>query len=280
MTDLSGRVAFVTGAASGLGLSMAKAFATRGAKVMMSDVDEAGLSKATGELGATGADVASVLCDVRDLDQVKAAAQATLDRFGKVHVVVNNAGVALGGAPGETPVEDWQWIVDINLMGVVHGVEVFTPILQKQSEGGHILNTASIAGHVAMPGMAPYHATKFAVVGYSESLRADLASQGIGVSVLCPGWVQTNIHNTVFGRPSGGETQEEAAANNPAYQQMAAVINGGLNSDEVGVWVADCIEAGRFYIFTHPDFAKFVELRQAQLQEDYQAIIDDGRFAS
>ncbi|MDJ0922763.1 MAG: SDR family NAD(P)-dependent oxidoreductase [Henriciella sp.] len=278
MTEISGRVAFITGAASGLGLAMAKAFARRGAKVMLSDRDADGLAKAEADLRASGAEVGSVVCDVTDLEAVKAAAKATLERFGKVHLVVNNAGVAIGGQPGAIPIEDWRWIVDINLMGVVHGVEVFTPILQAQGEGGHIVNTASMAGHAALPGAAPYNATKFAVVGYSETLRNELAGEGIGVSALCPGWVNTNIHKTGFERPSGGPTLEQAQSD-PTYQQMAAVIEGGLDADAVAEWTADCVEANRLYVFTHADFKAGIEQRFDEVLKDYQAIVDDGRFS-
>ena len=279
MSDISGRVAFVTGGASGLGLAMAKAFAKRGAKVMLADLNAEGMAKAEAELKATGADVASVVCDVADLDAVKAAADATISRFGKVHLVVNNAGVALGGQPGEIPVQDWRWIVDINLMGVVHGVEVFTPLIRSHGEGGHFVNTASMAGHFSAPGMAPYNATKFAVVGYSEALKGELAPHDIGVSVLCPAWVRTNIHNTGFDRPSGGATLEEAK-NDPQYQAMSDVIEAGLEPDLVGGWVADCVEAGRLYIFTHPDFSTAIDARYAAIKADYDAAAADGRFDS
>lgn len=277
MTDIAGRVAFITGGASGLGLSMARAFAAKGAKIMLADRNADGLVAAKAALSDTGAAVETVTCDVTDLAQVKAAADATIAAFGKVHIVVNNAGVALGGQPGAIPIEDWRWVVDINLMGVVHGVEVFAPLIDAHGEGGHFVNTASMAGHVAMPGMGPYHATKYAVVGYSEALKLELTPRNIGVSVLCPAWVKTNIHNTGFDKPSGGMTMEEAKSD-PQYQQMAAVIDGGLDADLVGGWVADCVEADRLYIFTHPDFAKFVEMKYAAIKADYDAAATDGRF--
>jgi NAD(P)-dependent dehydrogenase (short-subunit alcohol dehydrogenase family) len=278
MTDIAGRVAFITGGASGLGLSMARAFALKGAKIMLADRNAEGLVMAKAALADIGVQVETVVCDVTVLAQVKAAADATIAAFGKVHMVVNNAGVALGGQPGAIPMEDWRWVVDINLMGVVHGVEVFLPLIESHGEGGHIVNTASMAGHVASPGMGPYHATKYAVVGYSEALKVELAERGVGVSVLCPAWVKTNIHNTGFDKPSGGMTREEAAGD-PQYQQMAAVINGGLDADVVGGWVADCVEADRLYIFTHPDFAKFIEMKYAMIKADYDAAAADGRFS-
>ena len=277
MSDIQGRVAFITGGASGLGLSMARIFLQRGASVMLADRDAEGLERAVAELSSDTNQVASVVCDVADASEIEKAAQATIDHFGKVHIVVNNAGVGLGGQPGEIPLQDWRWIVDINLMGVVHGVEVFAPLIQSHGEGGHIINTGSMAGHVAPGGMGPYNATKYAVVGYSESLKAELMPHNIGVSVLCPGWVRTNIHTTGFGRPSGGPTLEEAK-DDPQFQEMDAVIKGGLDPDKVAEWVADCVEANRLYIFTHEIMKMGIDMKYAQIQADYDAIIQDGRF--
>lgn len=277
MSDIQGRVAFVTGGASGLGLSMARSLLNRGASVMLADRDAEGLERAVAALSSETNQVASVVCDVADANEIEKAAQATIDHFGKVHIVVNNAGVGLGGQPGEIALQDWRWIVDINLMGVVHGVEVFTPLIQSHGEGGHIINTGSMAGHVAPGGMGPYNATKYAVVGYSEGLKAELAPHNIGVSVLCPGWVRTNIHTTGFGRPSGGPTLEEAK-DDPQFQEMDAVIKGGLDPDKVADWVADCVEANRLYIFTHEMMKIGIDMKYAQIQADYDAIIQDGRF--
>lgn len=277
MSDIQGRVAFVTGGASGLGLSMARSFLKRGASVMLADRDAEGLEKAVAELSSESNQVASVVCDVADANEIEKAAQATIDHFGKVHIVANNAGVGLGGQPGEIPLQDWRWIVDINLMGVVHGVEVFTPLIQSHGEGGHFINTASMAGHVAPGGMGPYNATKYAVVGYSESLKAELMPHNIGVSVLCPGWVRTNIHTTGFGRPSNDVPVEEAKKD-PQFQEMDAVIKGGLDPDKVADWVAECVEANRLYIFTHQMMKIGIDMKYAQIQADYDAIIEDGRF--
>lgn len=277
MSEIEGRVAFVTGGASGLGLAMARSFLKRGARVMLADRNEEGLAQAVSELSSDSNVVASVVCDVAEVDQVRAAAQATIDHFGKVHIVANNAGVGKGGEPGDIPIEDWRWIVDINLMGVVYGVEVFTPLIQSHGEGGHIINTASMAGHVAPGGMGPYNATKYAVVGYSESLRTELAPHKIGVSVLCPGWVSTNIHTTGFGAPSSEVTLDQAKSD-PQFQQMESVIRAGLDPNDVADWVADCVEANRLYIFTHKTMKIGIDMRYGQIQADYQVIIDDGRF--
>lgn len=278
MTDIAGKTAFVTGGAGGLGLSMARALANRGASIMLADINENGLIEAAAKLRSeTNAQIDHVVCDVARVEAIRAAADKTIERFGKVHIVINNAGVGAGGAPGEIPIEDWRWVVDINLMGVVHGVEVFAPLIKSHGEGGHVINTASMAGHVAAPSMGPYNATKFAVVGYSETLVPELAEHNVGVSCLCPGWVKTNIHNSSFDRPSGGVTQAEAQ-DDPAYQFMAEIINSGFDPDTVGEWVADCIEANRLYIFTHADMKPFVDKRAKAVAADYQAAIDDGRF--
>lgn len=276
--DVSNKVAFITGGATGIGLGIARAFAARGAKIMLADIDDAGLAAAAAELSGAGADVATVLCDVADEAAVRAAADATIERFGKVHIVVNNAGVGAGGVAGETALEDWRWIVDINLMGVVHGVEVFTPLIKSHGEGGYIVNTASMAGHVASAVMAPYHATKFAVVGYSEALKDDLARFGIGVSVLCPAWVRTNIYKSSLGSPTAQAA--DAAEGDVDFSAMQAVVESGIAPELVGEWTADCVEAERFYIFTHPSMETYINERHAQIRADYAACAADERLAA
>lgn len=259
-------VAFVTGGAAGIGLAIARALGRRGAKIMLADIDQRKLDQATAELTAAGTAAANVLCNVADEAQMRSAAAATVQKFGKVHIVVNNAGVALGGRTGHIAMKDWRWIVDINLLGVVHGVEIFLPLIQSHGEGGHFINVASMAGHVAGPGMAPYNATKFAVVGYSEALRPELSADDIGVSVLCPAWVKTDIHRSALTKPSGRGDEDD-----PIFTNMAAVVGGGINPDDVAEWAVQCTEEGRFYIFTHPDFAAFVDQRHAQIKSDYAA---------
>jgi len=279
MTDINGRVAFITGAASGIGYSLAKTLAARGAKVMLADKSAENLLQAEDDLRNTGADVASVVCDVTSLDSMKAAAQATLGSFGKVHIVVNNAGVPMGGKPGRIPMEDWRWVLDINVIGVAHGVEVFTPILQAQGEGGHFLNTASMAGLMGQAGVAPYVASKFAVVGYSESLRDEMLADNIGVSVLCPGYVKTGIHSAMFDRPSLKATIDEPAKNK-GYKGMDKLIKNGMDPDAIANWAVECIEKNRFYIFTHPEIRDDYAARSAAILSDFDALIDDGRFSS
>lgn len=259
-------VAFITGGAAGIGFAIAKALAARGAKIMLADMDQGKLDQAVAELTAAGSDAAGILCNVADEAQMRSAAKATIQKFGKVHIVINNAGVALGGSPGQIAMKDWRWIVDINLMGVVHGVEIFAPLIQSHGEGGYFVNVASMAGHVAGPGMAPYNATKFAVVGYSEALRPEFAEHHIGVSVLCPAWVKTDIHRSALSKPSGDGGQDD-----PMFKNMEAVIEAGIDADDVAEWTLRCVEDDRFYIFTHPAFAPFIDKRHEQIQADYAA---------
>lgn len=274
---LSGKTAFVTGGAKGIGLGIAKALSARGANVMLADLDADGLSAAAKTLGDR-AD--TVLCDVADPSAVTAAAEKTIARFGKAHILVNNAGVGGAGAVGATPLEDWRWVVDVNLMGVVHGVETFVPLIKSHGEGGYVINTASLAGHATGVGTgAPYNATKFAVVGYSETIRAELAKHNIGCSVLCPAWVATDIHKSGFNAPSAAGVDVEAALQSPMFQKMDAVVKSGLSPDMVGEWTVECMLAKRMYIFTHPEFRGGVEQRLAELRADYQACADDPRFS-
>ena len=272
MSKIDGTVAFVTGGASGIGLAVAKSLAKRGASVMLADINADALANAKAELEAMNTKVETVLCDVSREAAMRKAAEATMEAFGGVNIIVNNAGVAIGGHPGEISLEDWRWIVDINLMGVVYGVEIFTPLIEA-SGGGHIVNVASMAGHMAAPTMAPYNATKFAVVGYSESLGQELAGRGIGVSVLCPGWVRTNIHKSSAASPSRGDVvlPEEMG-------EIAAVINQGLDPADVAEWTADCIEANRLYVFTHGSMKAMVEARHGVIQADFDASLANPAF--
>jgi NAD(P)-dependent dehydrogenase (short-subunit alcohol dehydrogenase family) len=273
LTDVTGKVAFITGGARGIGLAIASALVKRGCHVMLADLDNDALQQAATSLESTGGQVGTVICDVRSADAMQAAADATITRFGKVNIIVNNAGVAVGGMSGKLALADWQWVIDINLLGVVHGVEIFLPLIRSHGEGGHIVNTASMAGHVASPGMSPYHATKFAVVGYSESLQADLAKENIGVSVLCPAWVRTDIHKSGFAKPTGGGSVDD-----PQFKAMSAVVDNGLDANVVGEWTAQCITDDRFYIFTHPEFKQYIDMRHDTIAADYAACAEYDGF--
>lgn len=262
MEDLQGKVAVVTGAASGIGLALSHAFAAQGAKVVMADIEADALERAAAELG--DAEVRTVVCDVSDRAQVDALRDATLDAFGAVHLVCNNAGVAGGGPIWAQSEADWNWVLGVNLWGVIHGISAFTPLLIEQGEG-HIVNTASIAGMISMPWGGTYNVSKHAVVTLSETLFADLQLVGasnIGVSVLCPGWVQTRIHESARNRPShmggGGEPSEEQRA---MAAHVGNLIAEGLNPREVADLVVGAVQEQRFYIFTHPHWMPLVSDR-------------------
>jgi NAD(P)-dependent dehydrogenase (short-subunit alcohol dehydrogenase family) len=281
MNSIQNKVVFITGGGHGIGLSLGKVFAGHGARVVLADIDAQRLSTAKALLAESGLAVETIVCDVADAGSVKKAADFTIERFGKVHIVINNAGVSLAGKPGAIPLEDWRWIVDINLMGVVYGVEVFVPLIMSHGEGGYIINTASMAGHIAGPSMSPYHATKYAVVGYSESIRQDLQANNIGVSVLCPAWVRTDIHNAGINKPSLAQhSKARREAFEPGVSGFAEVIENGIAPDALAQWVYECMLAERFYIFSHPSMTKHIKARVELIETDYAAIVEDGRFSA
>jgi NAD(P)-dependent dehydrogenase (short-subunit alcohol dehydrogenase family) len=262
MRDLRGRTAFVTGGASGIGLGMARAFAASGMKVMLADVEGDALERAVAGLRDAGGDIRGVRCDVADRASVMRAAGEAVAAFGKVHVVCNNAGVGAGGPMEEIAPDDWNWVLGVNLNGVILGIEAFLPHIKGHGEGGHIVNTASMAGMVASPGMGPYCASKFAVVALSEALAAELNGTGIGVSVLCPGWVNTRITEARRNRPAGlGPGRAPKAAEGPIASYFAEQIRNGMDPDEVGRFVVDAIHGGDLYVFTHPEMRDAVEAR-------------------
>src|SRR5271155_3427801 len=195
MKDLAGKTAFVTGAASGIGLGIAGALARAGVKVMLCDIEEAALAKAVEGLKRTNADVDGVKADVSLKSELKAAADTTIARYGKVHILVNNAGVGGGGPYGAWTDTGWDWTLGVNLMAPIWGIEIFGPLIERHGEGGHIVSTASIAGLLS-GGSIPYNVSKYGVVALSEGLRLELAPRGIGVSVLCPGFIRTKIMNS------------------------------------------------------------------------------------
>jgi NAD(P)-dependent dehydrogenase (short-subunit alcohol dehydrogenase family) len=193
MHEFKGKTAFVTGGACGIGFALAGAFAEAGMKVMMADIQKKALDAAVTELKARDAatEVRGVVCDVADFSSLKRAADETFAAFGNVHLVCNNAGVGWGGQVELIPTADWEWQIGVNLMGVIYGVQAFLPHMKAHGEGGHIVNTASMSGFLAVPGLAPHTVTKFGVVGLSETLAVELAGTNIGISVLCPAFVRT-----------------------------------------------------------------------------------------
>jgi NAD(P)-dependent dehydrogenase (short-subunit alcohol dehydrogenase family) len=269
MREFKGKTSFVTGAASGIGFGMARAFAQAGMKVMLADVERGALDQALEDLGEFGGDVRGIRCDVTDPDSVERAAQATFAAFGKVHVVCNNAGVAAGGGIDHISVDNWRWVVDVNLMGVVYGVRSFLPHMRAHGEGGHIVNTASMAGMVNGMGFSPYAASKFAVVAISEGLAMQLKPLGIGVSVLCPDFVRTRIGESGRNRLERYGQAQTLDPNSPAAAMIAEIkrqIEAGLDPAEVAVRVLDAIRAEELYIFTHPNMREAVDGRFAAIQ--------------
>lgn len=262
MKDFKDKVTFITGGAMGLGLSMAEAFVREGAKVVLGDIDEAALSIAEARIKALQGRVATVKCDVTDRNSVRAAALKAVEAFGKVHITVNNAGVAAGGPIGSVPERDWDWIIDVNLKGIVYGTETFVPLIKSHGEGGHIINVASMAGMVSPPNLEPYCATKFAVVAMSEGWGAQLAPLGIGVSVLCPGFVKTRIHESRRNKqPKYGSREEGGSGLGDTQEQASSAVLSGINPEIIGARVVEAVKAGEFYIFTHPEMKPFVEAR-------------------
>ena len=274
MQELEGRVAVVTGAASGIGRGMAEAFAAEGMKVVLSDVEAGALESTAEELRGAGAEVRAVVADVAQPEQVEALARETLDAFGGVHVVCNNAGIGIGGVPTwESTLDDWHWILGVNLMGVVHGVRSFVPIMLEHGQEGHVVNTASMAGLITGAGNAMYSVTKHAVVSLSESLYNEFGVRGakLSASVLCPGWVNTHIDESERNRPAELADAAEAP-DTPEVQMFRKVfleqLRGGLDPRRVGEIVVEAIRERRFYVLTHPDWRNMVEARMQNILGD------------
>jgi len=255
------RVAVVTGGAGGIGFALAEAFAARGAKIALADVDEAAMAARAKALEARGAEVACVATDVTQRGSVAALADAVWSRFGAAHLVCNNAGIALAGPLLQATPEDWRLTMDVNFWGVVHGVDAFAPRLVAQGQGGHVLNTASMAGLVGMGWLGIYCASKFAVVGLSESLRRELEPHGIGVSVLCPMIVATEITRNSL-RVRGKEAPAAPAVDQPP----ASALKGGvITAEEVAQRVVRGIERNDPYVLTHPEQREFLRRRAERL---------------
>ncbi len=271
MRELQGKTAVVTGGASGIGLALGRAFAAAGMKVMLADIEAAPLAEAVRGLAATGASTKGVVCDVADRVAVERAAAETIAAFGKVHILCNNAGVSAWGGPVERiPPGDWDWVIGVNLMGVIHGIAAFLPHIKAQGEGGHIVNTASMAGMVSPPRMSPYNVTKFAVVTLSETLAAELADSGIGVSVLCPGWVQTRINESARNRPPRlGPMRTPTPEALARREQLADLLRAGMSVDEVAARVMAAIRDDDLYVFTHPEMRGVLEDRFRRILAAY-----------
>jgi NAD(P)-dependent dehydrogenase (short-subunit alcohol dehydrogenase family) len=266
MQELAGKTAFVTGGASGIGLALGRAFAQAGMKVMLADIERDALAAAVASLHDVGPDVCGVACDVADPVSVERAAEASYEAFGHVHVVCNNAGVAgLGGIDDISP-DTWRWVLDVNVMGVLHGIRAFLPHIRAHGEGGHIVNTASMAGMLRSLGFSPYAASKFAVVAMSEGLAMQLKPLGIGVTVLCPGFVRTRISESGRNRPERygpRQTPDPASPAGAVVAGIAELVRSGIDPSEVAARVLAAIRADELYVFTHPEMRAGAEERFA-----------------
>lgn len=269
MQNLDGKTAFVTGGASGIGLALGRAFAEAGMNVMLADIETATLALAVEDLEASGANVRGIACDVADAASVEAAAQATFSAFGNVHVVCNNAGVAAGANLDDISLDSWRWVLDVNVMGVVHGVRAFLPHMRAHGEGGHIVNTASMAGLQSGAGFSPYAASKYAVVSMSEGLAKQLAPLGLGVSVLCPSFVRTRIGDSGRNRQDRyGPPVKPAPGSDAAKVStwIADQLNNGIDPAGLAARTLVAIRTNELYVFTHPDWYWEVDERFAAIE--------------
>lgn len=268
MRELAGKTAFVTGGASGIGLALGMEFARAGMKVMLADIERDALARAVRQLKETGANARGVMCDVADPSSIQRAAHATSEAFGNVHVLCNNAGVAGGSGIDDISLDTWRWVLDVNLMGVVHGVRTFLPRMRRHGEGGHIVNTASMAGLHNGFGFSPYAASKFAVVAVSEGLSTQLSPLGIGVSVVCPGFVRTHIGNSSRNRPARygpAQRPDPASPSGKLAARLAELADAGLDPSIVAARVLTAIRNDELYVFTHPEMHADVKDRFASI---------------
>ncbi len=264
LPDLAGKVAVVTGGASGIGKGIAAQLVAEGARVVIADIQRDAMEAAAAEIGAMG-----VLTDVSDPASVDALAAAVLDRYGVVHVVCNNAGIGPLAPVADLTLDDWRWMIGVNLWGVIHGVHTFLPVLKRNRDGGHIVNTASMAGLVAGPRLGAYAAAKYGVVGLTEVLAAELAADNsrVGVSVLCPGTVHTNIGHSSRNRPAdlpdaGFKDIDIELEDNPRYRWIYPA--------DAGAVVVRAIKRGDLYALTHPDWYPMVAERHEAIAEAFR----------
>ncbi len=277
MKPLKDKIAFVTGAASGIGFGIATGLARANMRLMLCDIDQDALAAAAARLRADGADVDTIRVDVSEKSQIAAAADAVIARFGKVHVLINNAGVLDSSQYGSWTDAGWDWTLSVNLRSVIWGFEIFGPLLEAHGEGGHIVSTASVGGLSSSPYVA-YNVSKYGIVALSEGLRAPLRERGIGVSVLCPGSIRTQIMNSIRVVPErfrGGVADwPDTGEAGEAYQAMVAGIEQGISPDYVGELVREAIEEDWDYILTDTRWEEKTRTRMRAIEAAFDRIRD------
>jgi NAD(P)-dependent dehydrogenase (short-subunit alcohol dehydrogenase family) len=269
LEHLEEKTAVVTGGASGIGLALGKAFAAEGMNVVLADIEAGALDGAAAEVGAAGpGEVRTVVCDVAVAADVERLRDETVEAFGTAHVVCNNAGVGGGGPSWEVSLATWNWVLGVNLMGVVHGIHAFVPLLLEQN-AGHVVNTASAAGLLSVPYMGPYTASKHAVVTITEGLafELELAGSAVGASVLCPMWVRTRIHESQRNAPADvvafGARDAASEAGSAMSDTVAGLVASGMDPALVAGQVVEAVKKGRFYVLPHDEVRQGV-LNRAQ----------------
>jgi len=263
MTKFTGKTAVISGGAEGIGLSIAKALGEQKMNIVLTDIDATNLQKAAAELETSGVPVLAAVLDVADEAQWQSVSKQAIERFGKIHMVVNNAGVGGGSGPIESQEKQaWQWAIDVNLMGVVYGAKVMLPLIKEHNEGGWIVNVASMAGMGGLPYGGAYNATKAAVVALSESWAEELKSKGIRVSVLCPAFVQTRIYDSERNRPAQYKSETATQDGDNNFSKISEqMVKNGIDVSIVGKRVVEALIDGEMYIFTHPNYRPVVQGR-------------------
>jgi len=270
MGELDGRVAVITGGASGIGLATAEVMAELGASVVLADIEQGPLDQAVASLAEAGATARGVVCDVSDHAAVVALADETFATMGGAHIVFNNAGIAVGGPIAEMTHADWKWTIDVDLWGPIHGVEAFLPRMIEQGEGGHLLFTASFAGLVPNEGLGPYCVAKYGVVAMAEVLRRELRPHGIGSTVLCPMRVGTNIGTSERNRP-GSLGGPEASPTVPDQDEDNADLAGAvLDVDDVARMTVEAMLADRLYVLPHEESRGFIRRRFERIDRTFE----------
>lgn len=264
MKDLKGKTVFITGGAEGIGFHVGRLLGAQGMNVMLADIDTETLAQAVRTLKAEGLTAEGVACDVALKADIDSAARKIIETFGKVHMLINNAGVSVTGSQKSISEEDWRWVIDVNLMGVVFGAQVFAPLIKSHGEGGHMINVASIAGIHGVSFAGPYCASKAAVVSLSECWRKELQKDGITVSVLCPGFVKSRIYDSMRNRQAryGGPVHfEDEVKENPARAYNKELVVTGINTEIAANRVLEGIRDDEFFIFTHPHYRELHQMR-------------------